>query len=159
MSSENTNGNNKQDDNNIKLETFKSALDFLMGNYSEGIKFFQSELCMPNIPMPTLGGHTFWDTLAEYNGYKLQQNLITRHARILNSDDVRIAWGTVNGMKMTLERMAEMSNKYTNKESQNKKNITDVEQELLSAKKLLYNGIISSEEFNTIKKKLLDQVM
>ena len=29
MSSENTNGNNKQDDNNIKLETFKSALDFL----------------------------------------------------------------------------------------------------------------------------------
>ena len=57
MSSENTNGNNKQDDNNIKLETFKSALDFLMGNYSEGIKFFQSELCMPNIPMPTLGGH------------------------------------------------------------------------------------------------------
>ena len=106
-----------------------------------------------------LGGHTFWDTLAEYNGYKLQQNLITRHARILNSDDVRIAWGTVNGMKMTLERMAEMSNKYTNKESQNKKNITDVEQELLSAKKLLDNGIISSEEFNTIKKKLLDQVM
>ena len=55
--------------------------------------------------------------------------------------------------------MAEMSNKYTNKESQNKKNITDVEQELLSAKKLLDNGIISSEEFNTIKKKLLDQVM
>ena len=52
-----------------------------------------------------------------------------------------------------------ISNKYTNKESQNKKNITDVEQELLSAKKLLDNGIISSEEFNTIKKKLLDQVM
>lgn len=114
---------------------------------------------MPNVPTKTLGGHTFWDTLVEYNGYKLQQNLITKHARILDSDDVRIAWGTINGMKKALERKVEIPDEYANKDFQNRKKITSIEQELSSAKKLFDNGIISSEEFNTIKKKLLDQVM
>lgn len=72
-----------------------------------------SKLCMPNIPMPTMGGPVFWTTLAKWRGYKLQQNQFTHHARILNPDNVRIAWGTVNGMKMTLERMAEMADQYS----------------------------------------------
>lgn len=49
---------------------------------------------MPNIEFPTLGGLVFWDTLAENNGYKLQKNKFTNHCRILDSDDIRIAWGS-----------------------------------------------------------------
>ena len=48
---------------------------------------------MPNIQMPTMGGKVFWDTKRHKNGYKLQVNYFTGHARILNEDDERIAWG------------------------------------------------------------------
>jgi hypothetical protein len=67
-----------------------------------------------SIHFPTMGGHTFWTNLCEYQGYKLQQNQFTHHARILDSNDIRIAWGTVNGMEKTLERMANMATKSIN---------------------------------------------
>ena len=63
------------------------------------------KISMPNIPFPTMGGHVFWNTLAEYKGWKLQQNMITQHARILDENDVRRAWGSVQGMKKVLERL------------------------------------------------------
>ena len=49
---------------------------------------------MPNVEFPTLGGQVFWDTLAEANGYKLQKNKLTSHCRILDPEDIRIAWGS-----------------------------------------------------------------
>lgn len=71
-----------------------------------------AELEMPNIPTPTMGGHRFWTTLAEFNGYRLQQNQFTHHARILNANDVRIAWGTLNGMEKALDRLILFAQKY-----------------------------------------------
>lgn len=61
------------------------------------------EISLPNIPTPTLGGKVFWNTLAEYNGWHLQQNMITMHCRIIDQDNVRRAWGTKNGMIKFLE--------------------------------------------------------
>lgn len=101
---------------NIDIDIAIKALEFMSKHSKECIEQIKEllnlELCMPNIPMLTMGGHTFWITLAEWEGYKLQQNQFTHHARILNPKDVRIAWGTVNGMKMTLERMAQMAVQY-----------------------------------------------
>ena len=97
---------------NIDIDTANKALKFMSNCWEECMDILNSELCMPNIPMPTLGGHTFWITLTSWKGYKLQQDQITHHARILDSKDVRIAWGTVNGMRMTLERMAQMADQY-----------------------------------------------
>lgn len=57
------------------------------------------ECSMPNIPTPTMGGEVWWNDLAEYNGWRLQQNTLTQHARILDPDDVRRAWGSVSAMK------------------------------------------------------------
>lgn len=89
------------------------AMEIISTNPS-AVKIFLSilneEISMPNIPMPTLGGEVFWNTLCERNGWKLQQNMITHHARILNSANVRIAWGTVNGMIRALNRFIELSN-------------------------------------------------
>ena len=48
---------------------------------------------MPNIELPTLGGHFFWNDLAEVKGWRLQQNIFTGHCRVLDPDDVRRAWG------------------------------------------------------------------
>ena len=98
----------------IDERIIKLALDFLLKFLDEGMNILNSDLCMPNIPFPTMGGHTFWTNLCEYQGYKLQQNQFTHHARILDSNDIRIAWGTVNGMEKTLERMANMATKSIN---------------------------------------------
>ena len=111
-------------------------------------------LCMPNIPFPTMGGHTFWTNLCEYQGYKLQQNQFTHHARILDSNDIRIAWGTVNGMEKTLERMANMATKSINAANMvHKKNIVDVEDQLISIKKLYGKTMPENIIFTTNLKK------
>jgi len=62
-----------------------------------------SEISLPNLPTPTMGGQMVWDTLAEANGWRLQQNELTKHCRILDPDDVRRAWGTRKGMEKALE--------------------------------------------------------
>ena len=48
---------------------------------------------MPNLELPTLGGHVFWNNLAEVKGWRVQQNIFTAHCRVLDPDDVRRAWG------------------------------------------------------------------
>ena len=48
---------------------------------------------LPNIPLPTMGGKVFWKTLAEKDGWKVQKNMFTGHCRVLDPNDVRMAWG------------------------------------------------------------------
>lgn len=71
------------------------------------------EISLPNIPTPTLGGKVFWNTLAEYNGWRLQQNMITQHCRIIDQDNVRRAWGTKNGMIKALETVKANREKFS----------------------------------------------
>ena len=97
--------------NGIDPKLILNALALLSQNSDLLNKFVQS-LDMPNIPLPTLGGHVFWTTLAEYNGLKLQTNMITHHARILDKDNVRIAWGSVEAMDRALTRIVDFANRY-----------------------------------------------
>ncbi len=69
------------------------------------VDILQKEISLPNIPMPTMGGEIWWRTIAEYKGWKIQQNYITHHARILDDKNVRIAWGTLNGMLAALKKI------------------------------------------------------
>ena len=64
-----------------------------------------SEISLPNLPTPTMGGQVVWDTLAESGGWRLQQNELTKHCRILDPHDVRRAWGTKQGMFKALESL------------------------------------------------------
>ena len=50
----------------IDERIIKLALDFLLKFPDEGMNILNSDLCMPNIPFPTMGGHTFWTNLCEY---------------------------------------------------------------------------------------------
>lgn len=78
----------------------------------KALKFFLDLLkkagSLPNIPFPTMGGEVFWNTYVEVNGWKLQQNMIFKNARILNSNNIRVAWGSIDGMTKTFNRFAEM---------------------------------------------------
>lgn len=50
-----------------------------------------------NIPTKTLGGEVFWELIDWAGGYTLQRNKITGHFRILDSDNVRVAWSEKEG--------------------------------------------------------------
>lgn len=63
-------------------------------------------LSMPNVPFPTMGGHVFWNELANVNGWKLQKNMVTGHCRILDPDDIRRAWGGEEAMLKALTQLA-----------------------------------------------------
>ncbi len=45
-----------------------------------------------NFNFPTLGGEFFWKDLANYNGWRIQQNKIFNNVRILDSSNYRRWW-------------------------------------------------------------------
>ena len=47
-----------------------------------------------NIKFPTIGGKLFWTDVKIVKGWRVQQNLVTGHYRLLNPCNVRHAWGS-----------------------------------------------------------------
>jgi len=60
---------------------------------------------MPNIKR-RIHSSIFWKTSKEKNGLKLQTNKITGHARILDAENMRIAWGSFDTMENKFERLS-----------------------------------------------------
>lgn len=54
----------------------------------------QEESLNPNLPTKTLGGREFWGDVVHFHGWRIQQNALTEHFRLIDGDDVRHAWGT-----------------------------------------------------------------
>ena len=48
----------------------------------------------PNVATPTLGGKQVWSDEYFDAGWRIQQNVITGHYRLLDGEDIRRAWGT-----------------------------------------------------------------
>ena len=49
-------------------------------------------MLFPNLPVKTLGGQVFWQTIESQNGWKLQQNIFTEHYRIIDPENIRQGW-------------------------------------------------------------------
>ena len=99
--------------NFIGIEMFSQVVTLLMKNSNLLTQILEQIPGEPiNIRCKVFDGELFWETLAKCNGWKLQQNQFTRHARILNSERVRIAWGSLEGMEKALDEMIRISNKY-----------------------------------------------
>jgi pimeloyl-ACP methyl ester carboxylesterase len=47
-----------------------------------------------NLRLPTFGGKQLWADEFLYAGYRIQQNQMSGHHRLLAPDDTRLAWGT-----------------------------------------------------------------
>ncbi len=58
---------------------------------------------MTNIPLKVMDKEIFWDTTKSEKGWKLQKHTITGHARILEKNGVRIAWGSYDEMASMME--------------------------------------------------------
>lgn len=63
------------------------------------------EPSLPNLPTKVIDGGVFWDTLDEIPGYRLQQHRGTRHARIINDENIRVAWGSLEQMEDRLRSL------------------------------------------------------
>lgn len=64
-----------------------------------------NNLDMPNINFPTMGGEVWWRDLVEAEGWRLQQNSVTKHCRILDPNDVRRAWGGEDAMMKLFRKL------------------------------------------------------
>jgi len=66
-----------------------------------------NKISLPNLPTPTAGGHVFWSNLVGEDGeWRLQRNSFTQHYRILDPDDVRMAWGGIEAMNRIFKQIA-----------------------------------------------------
>ena len=138
------------------MKNYDDILKIIVANPNAAIELLNKELSMPNIPTPTMGGEVFWKELAEFNGWKLQQNMITQHARILRPDNVRVAWGTVNGMYKALDRLVESMSGTRYSERVTPEESKDAAERLKQLKELLDIGAITQEEFEKKKAKIID---
>jgi pimeloyl-ACP methyl ester carboxylesterase len=59
----------------------------------------------PQPGMPTLGGRQFWGDVHYRQGFRIQQNVFTRHFRLLDSSDRRYASGTLEVCEETLKHV------------------------------------------------------
>ena len=81
------------------LEKIAANPDLLNG------KWF-TDVLGPNINMVVMDKGVFWNNIAEYNGWKIQQNTITHHCRIIDPNKIRRAWGGMSAMEEIFEKIA-----------------------------------------------------
>jgi hypothetical protein len=75
---------------------------------TEGLKLLalgENLPSIPNIPFSTMGGKIFWNELANVNGWRVQENQITHYCRILNPENIRVAWDSYHTIIKTFERL------------------------------------------------------
>lgn len=53
----------------------------------------ESQVSLPNLKTPTLGGKQFWTDHAWRNGWRIQHNVLTDHWRVIDADNIRHGWG------------------------------------------------------------------
>ncbi|QDU08433.1 alpha/beta fold hydrolase [Gimesia aquarii] len=57
------------------------------------------------LPINTMGGRQFWGDVQFFQGWKIQQNVLTKHYRLLNSSDQRYESGTLEECQKRLEEI------------------------------------------------------
>ncbi len=79
--------------NSVALASIFSDSTILRDAIGEGISDFIIALAFKNIEVDypkTWGGKIWWNTITEKNGYRIQQNMFSRHYRLLNSENLRM---------------------------------------------------------------------
>ena len=55
----------------------------------------------------TLGGRQFWGDVHHLHGWRIQQNVFTKHFRLIDPDDIRHTWGSFDDCQTRLARISE----------------------------------------------------
>lgn len=59
------------------------------------------------ISMKTLGGGQFWGDVVFFHGWHIQQNIFTKHYRLLDAHDQRHTWGSLEECQAKLKQIRE----------------------------------------------------
>jgi hypothetical protein len=63
-----------------------------------------------NLPLPTMGGDAFWSDELVLHGWRIQQNVLSEHYRLLDPQNVRRAWGTAEQCRAALDEVKRREN-------------------------------------------------
>ena len=58
---------------------------------------------LPNLALPTLGGRQLWQDTSYHGGWRLQRHVWSGHARLLDPDGWRQAWGSPEAVRQVFE--------------------------------------------------------
>lgn len=119
-----------------------------------------------NIETKVADGGVWWENVKQKKGWKLQQHVLTGHYRIINPSKIRKAWGSDR------EEMIDIFNEFTYVEKPQSKAPVQPQKESTPAKpskqevlaqlkdlgELYENGVLTKEEFEEAKKKLLKEL-
>lgn len=106
------------------------------GQQQQGLKSKANKVLMK-----TLGGRQFWGDLHYFHGWRIQRNVITKHCRLLDKDDVRRASGKFETCKEKLDEIRK----------QQKLPAMD------GKAVIMVHGIVrSSKSFGTLEKRLVE---
>ncbi len=89
----------------IRKSTRRAAFPALILGGIAGHAMAAETEVWPNIPMPTLGGKQFWTDRYFYSGWRIQENVVTGHARLLDPGNVRRCWGAYVACRAVFERI------------------------------------------------------
>ena len=59
-----------------------------------------------NLVMPTMGGTQIWTDELVHGEYRIQRNVLTGHYRLLDDQDKRLAWGTIDQCQTRFEQVS-----------------------------------------------------
>ncbi len=59
-----------------------------------------------NLKWATFGGKQFWTDVVHLRGYRIQQNALSGHYRLLDPSNRRLSWGNWSGCREELDRVA-----------------------------------------------------
>lgn len=113
---------------------------------------------MPNIEMQTMGGKIWWTNLAEYNGWKVQQNKAFGNCRILDDNDRRRAWGSEAKILELFENIVNNGTVDQNNpclSEDNEDGANSIEVKLTKLKQLYESGLIDESDYTEKKKEIL----
>ena len=82
--------------------------------------------------------------------------MVTKHARILRPDDVRVAWGTIEGMYKALDRLVAGMKEDRYAEKVSSEESVEAADKLKRLKDLLDSGAITQKEYDNKKAELID---
>jgi|TARA_A100001518_G_scaffold1944_1_gene1864 hypothetical protein len=111
--------------------------------------------CSGNVDFATMGGNMWWNIIAENAGWKLQQNKLTNHVRILNPSNIRKAWTSKQTMIDTMDLVIS--------KIRSQQYVTDKKDDPLIARMqklslLLEKGLITKSEYDAKKQAMLDEI-
>ena len=89
------------------IETIRSGLKLVAENRELLGKVLEElDLNMPNLKTPTLGGAVFWEDLVSSDGWRVQKNKVFGNCRIIDPENVRVAWGGESAMVNAFDKIA-----------------------------------------------------